>query len=89
MDPPAEVVIGQAHNRDVAEQGRCADPGFNLSWIDVGATANDEVGASVGQVQITVAIDMTEIAHAPVPIAVLGQRRRADVGVLGGAIAEA
>jgi hypothetical protein len=57
----AELVVRHAEHRDVGDRGVSREHALDLGRVDVGAARDDEVGAAVGDEQIPLVVETTEV----------------------------
>src|SRR3546814_2810780 len=70
MDARAVILARQAQHHRVANRGMFDERGLDFGRIDVGAAAQDQVGPPIGQEQIAVVIEISQIAERHPPLAV-------------------
>src|SRR3546814_13967251 len=78
MASRAVILARQAQHHRVANRGMFDERGLDFGRIDVGAAAQDQVGPPIGQEQIAVVIEISQIAERHPPLAV-ESRTGADV----------
>lgn len=85
LDPLSHLLVGDTDHRDIGNLGVLDEQRLDLSGIHVHATLEDEVGATVRQVEEPVCVDVPHVsqrAPAAVVVRVRGLGRVVVVGEL-------
>src|SRR5262245_9705886 len=77
----APFVVGPPDHADVADRGVGEQHRFDLGGVHIHATGDDEVGAAVGEEQVSVIVDVAHVAEREVraPVRTLGLLGRLEV----------
>src|SRR4051812_16934900 len=81
----APLRVAEADDHDIGDAGVLGERALHLGGEDVGPAADDEVDATIGDVEVAVLVEVAEVAgRAETVVGGRQQRRAAEVGVEAG-----
>src|SRR6202044_1138731 len=71
------LAVGESYDHDIGDAVVFGERALHLGRKDVGAAGDDHVAAAIGDVEITVGVDITDIACCAEPVGCRRQQRSA------------
>ncbi len=71
LDLLAHVVVGDTEDRGIGHVGVCHQLAFDLGRVDVHAAGDDHVGLAVAKEQVTVRVEVSDVADGEETVCVV------------------